>query len=303
MIETYAKPEQPPTLHPWNDCRFLTCSVLPVARACNLKCPFCFSRSSLSALQRERVDWSALNIERYFEFAQSKGATRLVLTGGGEPLLRPDDVLHLVQRGRRFFEEIACFTNGTYLTRDLATRLADAGLSYLCYSRHHHNDARCTSLMGDGTPTLDAFFHAAEPLTVRATCVMSRGNIDSVPAVWKYIHALSHYGVHQFTFKHTYVAHANSLFSGSEENHWASRHRVHFDPFAGRGRIIARLPWGPVIRRINERQVCYYHEPTPTWEQEHGLCRSCNLMSDGTVYASLEDRSSRLFRLTACSPR
>ena len=26
----------------WDDCRFLTCSVLPVRVACNLTCPFCY---------------------------------------------------------------------------------------------------------------------------------------------------------------------------------------------------------------------------------------------------------------------
>ncbi len=41
----------------WGECRFLTCSVLPVRVACNLHCPFCFSRSSISSLAQERLDW------------------------------------------------------------------------------------------------------------------------------------------------------------------------------------------------------------------------------------------------------
>jgi cyclic pyranopterin phosphate synthase len=111
----------------WHDCRLLTCSVLPVRMACNLRCPFCFSKSSISALRHERTDWRSLDLSGYFRFAIARGATRLVITGGGEPLLRPDDVVYLVQLGRRYFEEIACFTNGTYLTADLARRFADAG--------------------------------------------------------------------------------------------------------------------------------------------------------------------------------
>src|SRR5579872_7354785 len=111
----------------WHGCRFLTCSVLPVGSACNLRCPFCFSKSSLSALRHERQDWRRLDVAAYYHFARERGANRLVITGGGEPLLRPDDVLYLVALGRRYFEEIACFTNGTYLTADLAQRLHDAG--------------------------------------------------------------------------------------------------------------------------------------------------------------------------------
>jgi MoaA/NifB/PqqE/SkfB family radical SAM enzyme len=283
----------------WAGCRFLTCSVLPVRLACNLVCPFCFSRSSISALRHDRLDWEAADVEAYYALARERGATRLVITGGGEPLLRADLVVRLVERGRPFFPEIACFTNGTYLTRELAGRLRDAGLSYLCYSRHHDDDAKCRELMGPSAPALEAFFLAAAGLLVRATCVMARGYIDSPAAVERYQHTLSHFGVREFTFKHTYVAYEGSVFGSSQENHWAMENRVDLDPFASRGEAIGRLPWGPAIRRIGDFQVCYYYEPEPAWEKEHQLCRSINLLSDGSAYASLEDHRSRLFQLNA----
>jgi pyruvate-formate lyase-activating enzyme len=281
----------------WETCRFLTCSVLPVRVACNLTCPFCFSKSSISSLARERVGWSDLDVEHYYTFARRRGATRLVITGGGEPLLRPDDVVDLIARGRKFFSEIACFTNGTYLTASLARRMKDAGLSYLCYSRHHDDDEVCRSLMGAKAPTLDEFCANAEGLKIRATCVMARGFVDSAEAVHRYIARLSRFGVTEFTFKHTYVAYKESVFAGAAENDWARQHQIQCDPFADQGRVIAELPWGPVIRRIGPHQVCFYFEPPPSWEKEHQLCRSANLLSDGTVYASLEDHQSLLFQL------
>ncbi len=282
----------------WSRCRFLTCSVLPVRLACNLECPFCFSHSSISSLHHDRLDWEAADLEAYYAFARERGATRLVITGGGEPLLRADQVVRLVERGRRFFSEITCFTNGTYLSRGLADRLGEAGLSYLCYSRHHDDDARCRELMGPTAPELEAFFRCATGLKVRATCVMARGYVDSPAAVERYQRALSRFGVREFTFKHTYVAYEGSVFEGSRQNNWAVENRVADDPFAGRGEAIARLPWGPEIRRIGDSQVCYYYEPDPGWEKEHQLCRSINLLSDGSAYASLEDHRSRLFRLS-----
>jgi cyclic pyranopterin phosphate synthase len=283
----------------WAACRFLTCSVLPVRLACNLACPFCFSRSSISTLRQDRLDWEAIDVETYYAFARERGATRLVLTGGGEPLLRADDVVRLVERGRPFFDEIALFTNGTYLTPGLAGRLGDAGLSYLCYSRHHDDDARCRGLMGPTAPSLDAFFRAVGGLKVRATCVMAQGFIDSAAAVDRYIETLSRFGVREFTFKHTYVAYEGSVFRGSGQDRWAEEHRMEEDPFASRGEVVARLPWGPEVRRIGDFQVCYYFEPHPAWEKEHRLCRSINLLSDGGAFASLEDHRSRLFRLNA----
>lgn len=286
----------------WHDCRYLTCSVLPVRLACNCQCPFCFSKSSLSALRQDTVAWDQLDLERYFRFARERGASRLVITGGGEPLLRADAVLDIVRRGKPFFDEIACFTNGSLLTRDLAQRLADAGLSYLCFSRHHFDEALNRQLMGKAAPSLRQFFDAAGRLTIRATCVMALGNIDSERMVGQYIERLADFGVRQFTFKHTYVAYEGSVFAASVEDRWAAEHRVNFDPFADQGEILGALPWGPAIRRLGELQVCYYHEPTPAWEKEHQLCRSVNLLSDGTVFASLEDQSSRLFRLSNSLP-
>jgi cyclic pyranopterin phosphate synthase len=285
----------------WQQCAFLTCSILPVRMACNLRCPFCFSRSSISTLKSEQRNWHEFDLDAYFDFALSKGANRLVVTGGGEPLLNTDAVLHIINSGARYFREITCFTNGTFLTPAVARRLADAGLSYLCYSRHARRDADNKTLMGKGAPALDQFFEAAAGLRIRATCVMLRGNVSSVADVWDYISALSKYGVTEFTFKHTYTAAPTSLFRATSQNAWARGHAAaEVDPFAGMGTELGRLPWGPVIRTIDRYQVCYYYEPTPQWEIENRLCRSVNLLSDGRIYASLEDAQSLLFQLTPC---
>jgi cyclic pyranopterin phosphate synthase len=127
---------------------------------------------------------------------------------------------------------------------------------------------------------------------------MARGSVEDAAGVWAYIDALHSYGVREFTFKHTYVAYTSSLFQSSTQNEWAREHKVEFDPFGDEGEVVAALPWGPRIRRIRGVQACYYHEPTPGWELANQLCRSSNLLSDGSVFASLEDTSSLLFRLT-----
>ena len=133
--------------------------------------------------------------------------------------------------------------------------MADAGLSYLCYSRHHDDDAVCRSLMGDGAPRLADFFEAAGGIKVRATCVMARGYIDAPEAVDRYMTALSGYGVREFTFKHTYVAWSRSVYGGSEQNRWAQENRVAAgDPFIGRGEVVASLPVGAGNSRNWRRQ-------------------------------------------------
>ncbi len=280
----------------WSACRFLTCSVLPVRRACNLDCPFCFSKSSISALGSEAGDWHVIDLGRYFEFSARRGAQRLVITGGGEPLLLPEVVLRIIREGRRWFDEIACFTNGTYLTRELSRELDAAGLSYLCWSRHHDDDDRCRQLMGTGAPCLDEFFATADGLRIRATCVMTRGAVESLDDAERYMRTMHACGVREFTFKHTYVAYRQSVFGESRQNHWAMDHRIALDPFGNRGSVVGSLPWGPLIRLLDDKKVCFYYEPDPVWEKENQLCRSINLLSDGSVYASLEDRRSLLYR-------
>jgi cyclic pyranopterin phosphate synthase len=267
--------------------------------ACNCRCSFCFSRSSISALEADAGD--RFDLSRYFDYSRQRGASRLVVTGGGEPLLKKERVLEIVRRGREWFSEIALFTNAAYLDAPYAGRLREAGLSYLCYSRHHWDDGTNRELMGRGAPDLDRALEAAGPLPVRATCVMAREYVDSRDGVLRYVETLSRRGVREFTFKHTYVAYPRSVFAGSPEDRWAAEHRVDFDPFEGLGEVVARLPWGPKIRRLGELRVCYYWEPTPEWEKENGLCRSLNLLSDGKVYASLEDEESFLFRLEPSS--
>jgi pyruvate-formate lyase-activating enzyme len=284
-----------PAANGWEECRYLTCSILPVRMACNLACKFCFSKSSVSALRQDRNEWSAAQLERYFEYSATMGATRLVVTGGGEPLLRPDAVRLGLRIGSRYFKEMVLFTNGSLLDRELARVLAEEGLSYVCYSRHHYDDGRNRELMGGPAIGLDTFFkNVAGLLKVRATCVLCRGEVEGRKEAVEYVRRLQLYGVREFTFKHTYVAYKRSLFGGSVQDHWARDRQVQEDPFAGEGDVVARLPWGPEIKRIGESQICYYYEPTPDWELEHRLGRSLNLLVDGKIYGSLEDQRSLL---------
>ncbi|KZS60644.1 hypothetical protein A4G26_11445 [Mycobacterium kansasii] len=287
----------------WADCCFLTCSVLPVRMACQCSCPFCFSRSSISALEAAPARWSDEELRSYFRWSASRGASRMVVTGGGEPLLRPDECVRAIRLAADVFDEIALFTNGARLSSPVAAELRAAGLTYLCWSRHAVGDAENRAIMGDAAPTAEAVLAVAQGvgLPVRATCVMSTAGVADPDQVWAYIGAFTALGVAEFTFKHTYVASARSLLSSSDANQWCREHRIHADPFAGRGHVVGGLPWGPTIRRIGKVQVCHYYEPTPEWELRHRLARSSNLLADGRVYASLEDRASLLYRL-GCSP-
>ncbi|MDP2345189.1 MAG: radical SAM protein [Deltaproteobacteria bacterium] len=289
----------------WDACRTLTCSVLPVRVACNCSCSFCFSKSSISSLASERIDFGDVDVERYYAFSKARGATRLVITGGGEPLLRPESVVDLVARARPYFDEVAVFTNAARLSRALAKTLSAAGVSYLCWSRHHDDDAINRSLMGADAPdAADVVAACLDLLPIRLTTVMAKGFIDDRAAAFRMMRQFQDRGIEQFTFKHTYVAWERSLFRDGDEDRWAAAHSVQQDPFDDDdGPAVLRLPWGPAIRDISLPngvvRAAFYFEPDPGWEKEHRLCRSLNLLSDGRVFASLEDTSSLLLQLTS----
>jgi cyclic pyranopterin phosphate synthase len=285
----------------WAECRFLSCSVLPVARACQCECRFCFSRSSVSALPRGRARWSAAALLDY-RWARARGATRLVVTGGGEPMLDPDTAVEAVRLGRQVWDEVTCFSNAARIDAALAGRLADAGLSYLCWSRHHWDDAGNRAIMGTAAPDLADVAAACRGIALRATCVLHRGGVETADDARRYIAELRRFGVTQFTFKHTYVAYERSVFRGSQADAWCRDHQIEGDLFEGEGEVVSALPWGPRVRDIEGVRVCFYREPTPEWELQHRLCRSSNLLSDGSVHASLEDAQSLLLRLPG-SPR
>src|SRR3954470_120343 len=238
-------------MNAWADCSFLTCSVLPVRMACQCECPFCFSRSSVSTLESTPVPWSDTELSAHFRWAASRGATRMVVTGGGEPLLRPHECLRAIRLAADVFSEIAMFTNGAALTEPVERALRSAGLSYLCWSRHAVDDSDNRRLMGAAAPDADDVLSnaAAASLPVRATCVMNTAGVADTAGVWDYIESFRRRDVRQFTFKHTYVANERSVFSSSLANEWSRAHQVQADPFAGTGEVVGSLPWGPKIRR------------------------------------------------------
>jgi Fe-coproporphyrin III synthase len=100
--------------------------VWNVTRRCNLKCLHCYAQATAGPAQDELSHQAALDLLRDLK---DFGAP-VVLFSGGEPLLRPD-LLELVDRAVGHGMRAVISTNGTLISRDLAWRLKDLGLSYV----------------------------------------------------------------------------------------------------------------------------------------------------------------------------
>ncbi|WP_020470435.1 radical SAM protein [Zavarzinella formosa] len=300
-------------LKEWKDVRPRSLSVLPIAQACQARCAFCFSHSSVSEDQRQgRIILDRL--EAACKAAVRAGAGRLVITGGGEPtLLAPAKMLDLIRTGARHFRKIVLITNGLTLGRmEADERLAalrayrDAGLTVLAISRHSP-DANERIMKTDTrservAETWAANREALSGLELRWICVLQREGVYDEDTLRTYLDWAANTGVGEVCFKELYVAATSeSAYVDTGYNEWCRRNQV---PLALVTEFMrqhgatkeSELPWGSPVYSLswNGRplRVAAYTEPSVFWERFHALCRSWNLMADGACYANLETKDS-----------
>jgi molybdenum cofactor biosynthesis enzyme MoaA len=294
-----------------------TLSVLPIARACQAACRFCFSESSAS-LEQVPHTLEMGHVGELCVRAKRAGAERFVITGGGEPgLVRHQQMLELIRTGRRHFDKVVLITNGIHLSKleedARLSRLKEyvaAGLSVLSVSRHHHDAAHNAGIMGVDTRT-DAILRTfarnqgvLESLRLRLICVLQKGGIEDDATLAAYADWAVANGVSELCFKELYVSTTTeSIYHAKPENQWSLDNQVSLSLitrlFDEQGfKVASRLPWGaPVLSGSwngHPLAVAAYTEPSLFWERKSGIARSWNIMADGQCLVSLEDPSSTL---------
>jgi molybdenum cofactor biosynthesis enzyme MoaA len=292
-------------------------SVLPVARACQARCPFCFSKASISAdTGAEPVDWG--RVGEVLRAAAAHGAGRAVITGGGEPSLLPEPDLHrLIREAAARFPKVVLISNGHKWGRlgeaqrpDSLMALTASGLSVLAISRHHQDARRNAELMGldTGSHNVAATWSKHRQLwpglKLRWICVLQRGGVEDRSSLEAYLDWAVRAGVEEICFKELYVSTSvESEYHDRASNQWCASHqvplRVVLELAADASWLVREtLPWGaPVFEgRWRDRpvRIAAYTEPSLLWELSNGICRSWNLMADGRCLASLEDRKSEV---------
>lgn len=308
-----------PTLKSYEALAPRSVSILPIARACQASCLFCFSEASVSLEQKPDARCVS-QLGAVCEAGKARGAQRLVITGGGEPgLLAHDALVQTIRTGAQHFPKVVLITNGVHLARkDDEERLAaladyaQAGLSVLAISRHHHDAAENQRIMGLDTRTervlgslrqLQRQDHPDTP-TARLICVLQRGGVEDAASLQAYMTWAVSQGVGQLCFKELYVSTTTeSAYHDAPANDWSRDNQVplamltHELQALGFAKVAA-LPWGSPVYEGEwagaRLQIAAYTEPSVTWERTHGIARSWNLMANGEVLASLEDPRSHV---------
>jgi molybdenum cofactor biosynthesis enzyme MoaA len=299
------------------DIRPRAISFLPVALACQAKCPFCFSKASVSSDQTvAKPDWG--KVSGWLGRAQAYGAERAVITGGGEPTLLPAALLQqLVAACASRFDKVVLITNGHTLAAasepDKIMRLNtlyDAGLRVLAISRHHFDAEQNERLMNLHTPvealirTWRENHHRWSQLRLRLISVLQDGGVGDDSTLESYVSWAAEQGVEEICFKELYVStSAESIYHDRSANDWSRHHQVPLSlvtRFAERQGFVveSRLPWGAPLYRGKwlgkPLRIAAYTEPSLFWERTQGIARSWNVMADGRCHVSLEDRASEI---------
>ena len=296
----------------WSQIKPRSLSVLPIAQACQAKCAFCFSHSSISDEQKQgRLILSKMK-EICME-SKKRGANRFVITGGGEPtLLAHEKLLEVMKLGLTHFDKTIMITNGYNLgnanPEERLKTLMDyqnSGLNVLSISRHSHNNN--TAIMSLDTKSeliAETWRNNKFNLTLRWVCVLQKAGIHDLPSLVEYLDWVVETGVSEVCFKELYVAATTeSEYHNTDYNKWCTDNQVPLklilDFLEWNCAVkVSELPWGSPVYNLKWKgrnlKVAAYTEPSVFWERTHGICRSWNLMADGNCYANLETIDSMI---------
>ncbi len=160
---------------------------LEFSRECNLRCVYCYANSG----RKQHHELELCEIYQVLEQAIALGARRIILLGGGEPLLYPhvfEIINFLHQRGIG----IDLFTNGTLITREVANELFRLGVAPVIKMNSRQEavqdqlagvpgafraiQAGLAQLLAAGYPRAD------RPLGVET--IICRQNLAELPEMW-----------------------------------------------------------------------------------------------------------------------
>lgn len=307
-------------IYEWNELIPRTISILPIAKGCQAKCPFCFSHSSISEEINQRL-LKPEYINKILIKAKNAGASRAVITGGGEPtLLRFDKLLEIISLCSKYFSKTVLITNG-YSLGNLENKIMQknlellntAGLNVLSISRHGYSSEINTKIMNLNTKSenvSEGILHCKNnnpnfKLNLRWVCVLQKGGVEDKITLEKYLDwVVLETCSNQICFKELYVAsQKESVYYNKDYNKWSYEHQIPMSLvydwcINNNGELVDKLDWGsPIYKVIWKNRYLYiavYTEPSVYWEKTNKICRSWNLMANGELYASLEDKKSLL---------
>ena len=258
-----------------------TLSIVAGSTACNSTCPFCVSKMTcVNGMSDARPEVNWRNFKKACRLAQLSGVSTAMITGKGEPTIYPYQIGDFMEAMKPYdFPLIELQTNGLLLrTKDRNGPALDHhlkswykdGLNTISISVVHYSDElnhRIYNPLQDKYPSLSEtikYLHGIG-FSVRLSCVMVKGYIDSVKSMMGMIKYAKDNKVEQLTFTPV-----NRTAAKKDDKHWkwAEEHaldtgemnniRCFFDGGDGRDgvTVLTRLLHGATVCDVNGQNVC-----------------------------------------------
>lgn len=162
---------------------------LELSRICNLRCVYCYA-SSGNPLDHEL---SLAEIEDVVDQAVQLGARKIIVLGGGEPLLYPQllEVLDFI-KSKNLVADL--FTNGTLITPDFARELYKRGVGIVIKMNSRKADVQdyladregTFNAINEGLAALRQAGYPDEEHSLGIETIICRQNYDELPDLWRW---------------------------------------------------------------------------------------------------------------------
>lgn len=160
---------------------------LEFTRKCNLRCLYCYSSAGAPAENELSMD----ELKNVVDQAKEMGAKKIILLGGGEPLLY-DGLEEIIKYINSIGLQQIIFTNGTLIDRKIAQVLLHNNVSVII--KHNSLDPAVQDMLSGVSGTyekikqgLKLLIEAGYPesdLTLGIQTVVCSQNIDELPSIW-----------------------------------------------------------------------------------------------------------------------
>lgn len=252
-----------------------TFSIVTGGSACNARCPFCISKMTPAegiTPKAPKVNWR--NFHKAAALAKQCGVTTVMLTGKGEPTLYPEQITeYLKALNKHMFPLVELQTNGIAISkelrkyRDYLEEWYRLGLTTVCISVAHYASEENREIYlpheehYPGLTKLVIMLHDIG-FSVRLSCVLLRGYIDSAKEVQNLIEECKVLGIEQITLRPVNKPDDDSKMSG-EMATWYANHYLQYKQLEEmemflnyNGHKLMKLIHGGVVYDVHGQNVC-----------------------------------------------
>lgn len=250
-----------------------TYTVLVGSKVCNANCPYCVSKMTPEQGVNKRLpklNWR--NFDIGCKFAKDSEVSTVLLTGKGEPTLFPDQITEFLDHLQPYnFPFIELQTNGIIFLQkkkkyeEYLKKWYEQGLTIIALSMVHYRNEKNREVIQPEGGYMD-LVHLISHLhsigfSVRLTCMMFKGAVDSVKEVRNLINFARKNRVEQLTIREIEIPEESE---NPEVAKWVEERKLSKRRFNAignflkeKGAELMRLVHGAIVYDVNGQNICF----------------------------------------------